>query len=79
MKFITKLAALGMAAGTAALVLASTPALASRSAVTETAYGAISGKAAAANNAPDQGQALSPASGESLAASVATGGIRSGV
>ena len=52
-----KLAALAMAGGTAALVLAGAPALASTQAAAsktitgpETAYGAIYGKAAAANN-----------------------------
>jgi hypothetical protein len=46
----TKLAALTAAGGTAMLMLASTPAFASGSAITETAYGAIYGKAATANN-----------------------------
>jgi hypothetical protein len=51
MQLRTKLAALAMAAGAAVLVLASTPAVASSTTVTETASGAIYGKAAAANNA----------------------------
>jgi hypothetical protein len=50
MQLRTKLTALVMAGGAAALVLTSTPAIASSPAVTETAYGAIYGKAAAANN-----------------------------
>jgi hypothetical protein len=50
MKLSTKLAALSAAGGTAMLVLGSTPALASSPTVTETAYGAVYGKAAAANN-----------------------------
>ncbi len=52
MKLRMKLAALAMAGGTAALVLAGAPALASSNAITgpETAYGAIYGKPATANN-----------------------------
>ena len=56
MQLRIKLAALAMAGGTAALVLAGSPALASSQAASkaitgpETAYGAIYGKAAAANN-----------------------------
>jgi hypothetical protein len=56
MQLRTKLAALAMAGGTAALVLAGTPALASSHAgskaitVPESAYGAIEGKPATANN-----------------------------
>jgi len=56
MQFRMKLAALGVAAGTAALVLAATPALAGSHAASkgitapETAYGAVYGKAAIANN-----------------------------
>jgi hypothetical protein len=49
MQLRTKLAALTMAGATAMLVLASTPAMASQT-VTETAYGAVYGKAATANN-----------------------------
>ena len=47
-----KLAALAMVGGTAALVLAGSPALASSHAITgpEIAYGAVYGKAATANN-----------------------------
>jgi hypothetical protein len=51
MRLTSKLAALVMAGGAATLALASTPAIASSTAVTETAYGAIHGKAATANNA----------------------------
>ena len=52
MKLRMKLAALAMAGGTAALVLAASPALASSKAITgpEIAYGAVYGKPAAANN-----------------------------
>ena len=52
MQLRIKLAALAMAGGTAALVLAAAPALASSNAITgpETAYGAIYGKPATANN-----------------------------
>jgi hypothetical protein len=56
MQFRMKLAALGVAGGTAALVLAATPALAGSHAASkgitapETAYGAVYGKAATANN-----------------------------
>jgi len=56
MQFRMKLAALGVAGGTAALVLAATPALAGSHAASkgitapETAYGAVYGKAAIANN-----------------------------
>jgi hypothetical protein len=52
MKLRMKLAALAMAGGTAALVLAATPALASSNSITgpEIAYGAVYGKAATANN-----------------------------
>jgi len=52
MKLRMKLAALAMAGGTAALVLAGSPALASSMAVTgpEIAYGAVYGKPATANN-----------------------------
>jgi hypothetical protein len=52
MQFRRKLAALGIAGGTAALVLAATPALASSQANTapESASGVIYGKAATANN-----------------------------
>ena len=52
MKLRMKLAALAMAGGTAALVLAGSPALASSKAITgpETASGAVFGKAATVNN-----------------------------
>jgi hypothetical protein len=52
MQLRIKLAALAMAGGTAALVLAATPAMASSHAITgpEIAYGAIHGKPATANN-----------------------------
>ena len=52
MKLRLKLAALAMAGGTAALVLAASPALASSNATTgpEIAYGVIHGKPATANN-----------------------------
>jgi hypothetical protein len=50
MQLRTKLAVLVMAGGAAALVLASTPAMASSQTVTETAGGAVYGKAATANN-----------------------------
>ena len=56
MQFRMKLATLGVAGGTAALVLAATPALAGSHAASkgitapETAYGAVYGKAATANN-----------------------------
>ena len=52
MQLRIKLAALAMAGGTAALVLAGAPALASTHAVTgpEIAYGAVYGKPATANN-----------------------------
>ena len=52
MQLRMKLAALAMAGGTAALVLAGSPALASSNAITgpEIAYGAVYGKPATANN-----------------------------
>jgi hypothetical protein len=52
MKLRMKLATLAMAGGTAALVLAASPALASSNSITgpEIAYGAVYGKAATANN-----------------------------
>ena len=52
MELRIKLAALAMVGGTAALVLAGSPALASSNAITgpEIAYGAVYGKPATANN-----------------------------
>lgn len=52
MQLRTKLTALAAAGGTAALVLAATPAMAGSQAITgpETAYGAVYGKPATANN-----------------------------